>query len=214
MKNVLKFAVAASSIAALLACGGIASAQAESVSLCKANEAICLAANQYPKETVLEFGNPSSPMASLKLKAVGEVTCDTQITGDSTAATAEPTLPGEVSGTNWAFCSLAKEACTVTSVNLPYRLAISKGAGGNGTFTITPRPGGGNPGMSVVCGALVNCTYTVAKLELPFVGGAKGVANLKATAIAMAGAGKACPTATFTAQWNSEAPANPLFVSS
>jgi hypothetical protein len=196
-------------VAAVMAIS-VVSAQA-STTLCVKAEGVCAAANQYAVGTVLEGQTFGATATLTGPKAIGNVTCESTIIGESTGAAATVAvgaLPGEVTGLSWKNCVLSRgtpEAinCVVKSINLPYASAVtSSGKGdGNGALTVTAKPKGGNPGATVNCPGVIECEYTTAAAGLTATGGAVGVGFIEAAKVGLAMRGGKCPVATLDAKY-------------
>jgi hypothetical protein len=224
MKQLKIIGLALVAVAALTALVGATGAQAAGgpASLCKeSTSAACPAAKQYPSGTVLA-GETKSGTATwsnvtegAKLATnLGNVICDSSVTGHTTEATnATSGLAGVITALTFTNCTLAGNTCTVSTVHLPYHSEIlTEGVTGKGTLVATSG-GTGNPGATVVCGELINCTYTIASAKLPVTGGAPMVANAKAENIALGKEGGKCTeTAKWTATYLLTSPNEEVFV--
>jgi hypothetical protein len=71
---------------------------------------------------------------------------------------------------------------------------------------------GGNPGMTVVCGPIINCTFSNAPMTLTVAGGSVMFANIGASSIALTRAGGKCPSmANWSATYFSVLPSTSIF---
>jgi hypothetical protein len=210
MRNLRLFGLTLGVMAAFAALVGGSSAEAAATKLCKANEAACSAGNTYASGTKIEAETKSGTatwssvtQAAEFVTNLGTVKCDAHIKGETTAASGEP-LPGKV--TSWTFtgCSITvggvTTACTVgggtgNANNLPYTSNIAASGSGNGTLNLTAGIGG-NPGLTIVCGAIINCTFSKVPATLDLTGGAPMVANLEGPSLALGAAGSKCPSQT------------------
>ncbi len=207
MKYVKSLSLAAVAAAALMALVGPSSALATgSTALCKANETPCATGNLYPSGTVIKGVTAAGGKALLTTKASGTLQCDSSFEAHTTATTANP-LPVDITALTWTNCDLGSP-CTVTSVNLPYSADLTDTSPPPADLTIT-----GNPGATIVCGAIINCTYTASSPVLKVTGGEAGVAKAVAEKVALTGVGKACPNSTWDATYFLTSP-NPVWVSS
>lgn len=231
MKLTKMLGLAVAAAMAVMAMAGVSSALAtNSTSLCKVNEDVCKAANQYPKGTVISGTTGSthtSPeeWAQLTTK-LGNVHCNSTVSGTTTSANGtEPAgigIAGEITALNWTLCRFGNpttgEKCTVTTKNLPYTGVFTNTATNKGTLTVSP-PAGKKLGAFVECGEIINCLYTVTgSVTLAAEGGVSGMAAgagvgfIEANKITLVGEeGKACPTATWDAKYLLESP-SPVYL--
>lgn len=98
-----------------------------------------------------------------------------------TTGGASETVTGTIIGLNFTGCKTEQVIpvnCTVTVNNLPYNTEVHWTEGHNGQLTVTSG-GGGNPGATVVCIGVINCTFSNTLFSLPIDGGnpAKVTAN-------------------------------------
>jgi hypothetical protein len=208
MRNLKILGLALVAATALMALVGASSAMA--TQLCKVNESPCSKANMYETGTVLA-GETKSGTATwggvteaAKLATnLGNVLCDSSVEGKTTATETTP-LPGEVTSLKFTACSITvggeTTACSVGGGTgnanfLPYTSNIVATGGGNGTLNVTAGTLG-NPGATVVCGAIINCTFSKVPVALPVTGGAPMVANALANEIALERAGGKCPSSS------------------
>src|SRR5215218_5369860 len=89
-------------------------------------------------------------------------------------------------------------SCTVTPNNLPWTGDIGASGGGNGSLSIYSG-GTGNPSATVVCGFLINCTFSTAKATLSVTGGNPAI--VKANGVPLERSGGFCPS---TSNWDAE----------
>ena len=183
--------------------------------LCKANEIPCsTGVSIYPSGTVLRGATAAGSPALLKIPSLGEVECASSMQMMTTAESGEP-LPAEVTALGWSGCKVVgkEQTCTVETVSLPFGATVSatEGGGGGGTIVVKAGAEGGEPGATVVCGTIVNCTYSNASSTLAYTGGAAGTANMTATAVPLTGTGVKCGSgATWTAKYVLSEP-SPIF---
>jgi hypothetical protein len=223
MKHLKIIGLAVVAASALMALMGASSAFAGTTSLCKVSTEPCPAGSQYPAGTKLKGSTPAGEPALLTTsKAIGTVECASTVEGETSEETAVG-LKGKVTALTWANCVLNGKACTVESVNLkngvgtatPYaaRLTTEATAGaGNGGLYVTASTTG-NPGAKVVCGEVINCTYTTAEAKLSAFGGAALTAFAKATEVALTGTGGKCPAAKWDAKYVISLPTTAVFLS-
>jgi hypothetical protein len=196
-------------LVALLSCLGASPALAVQTTLCKVGEEECAAGNRYENGE-----NLNAKWAGWELNTtLGVVDClESELKGKTNAKSGEP-LQTEITSMSAKQCTFGpnKNPCTVTVVNLPYSASL-------GWIALTldgqwrwKSSGKGAPGFTVVCGAIIECSFTVAEPILEIFGG--NPAGVVASKIAMAAEkGLMCPAATtWTAAWNFAEP-KPLFV--
>jgi hypothetical protein len=195
--------------AALMAIVGVSSASAlENSTLCKTNTATCPAAEQYGAGTVISGATASGANATLTTKT-WSIQCASTVLGatSGSATVTEGPVAGSITSLGWSGCTVIGSSpvqnCTVSSVNLPYNAGVqTEGLQGSGSLTAAAHSGGGNPGATLVCGEMLNCTYTTASAKLAGTGGAAGTANVVASKIALTGSGSKCPAgATWSAKY-------------
>ncbi len=153
----------------------------------------------------------SSTNATFATKASGSVVCSSAISMETTnEGSGSEAVEAKVASLTFFECKLTGSTCTVTAVNLPLKGTIAHSTQPNGNLTLGSG-GAGSPGATVLCGAVINCTYTVSSPVLTFEGG--NPAQVKATAITLTGTGKACPAAKLSGEWKLKAPnAGKVFV--
>jgi hypothetical protein len=105
---------------------------------------------------------------------------ETEAELESTGGASE-TVTGKIIELNFTGCKteqLVPVNCTVTVNNLPYNAEVHWTEGRNGQLTVTSG-GAGNPGATVVCIGVINCTFSNTLFSLPVDGGnpAKVTAN-------------------------------------
>jgi hypothetical protein len=120
---------------------------------------------------------------------------------------ANPT--GEVTGLSWTNCATAPPFptnCNFTTQNLPYHFEVT-----------TPGPNlkikgkSGNPGVEVVCGTEVNCTFSKAEFSLVIDSG--NPVSFTANGIPLEMAGSKCPPeAAWDANYFGESPTGSIWV--
>jgi hypothetical protein len=216
MRHLKMIGLAVVVTSALLALISTAGAAAANTVLCQENVETCPAGKTYASGTLLHFETKSGGVtwsnvteAAQWVTNLGTIKCDSTIAGQTTAMSGAP-LPAKVTSWTFSTCGITLEGVeqecligggTGNANNLPYTANFVATSGGNGTLNITAGTGG-NPGVTVVCGAIINCTFSRVPIAFSFTGGAPMVANLEANAIAFATAGVKCPsTVKFTAKY-------------
>jgi hypothetical protein len=209
MRYVKTVSLAAMAIAAVMAFAAAGSASANTV-LCEHEEgksapAIC--ETPYAGGTAIEGKSTKTVLES----SLGTVTCTESVSKGKTSEESGNPLKGKIESLTFSKCTLGTTSCTATSVHLPYNAAVTHTEGTfNGIMKVT-NGGTGAPGATVVCGSLINCTFTAEGIELDALGGNPGsiVANKETLGHE---AGLICPTtATWTATYTVNTP-NPVFV--
>ncbi len=197
------------SVAALMMLGLYAPVVASAAHYCKANEETCKEANVYPTGTVFKFATAAGSPALITLGPIGPAECNLAAEIKSTSASGEPLL-GEVTALAWSNCTIFGNNCTIESLNLPYQASTTKQT--SPLFSTEIRKlKSGDPQAKVVCGSIINCTYTSEAVALSGTGGAAGVANLTATKSPFSPLGTKCVKSTVTAKLILSTPAS-LFV--
>jgi len=192
MKHIKMMGLAIVAALALTAIAGAATASASAV-LCSTNTDPCTG-TKYGSGTKISAQLKSGTHATLTTSTTN-VTCTKSTVAGSTN-TAEG--HGEISTFSFSGCTTSSgTACTVKAVNLNYTATANPSGGGNGTLTVSPGPKGGNPGASVECGALINCTFTVSSITLGVTGG--NPATIVANNEPLERTGGFCPS---TANWH------------
>jgi hypothetical protein len=209
--KILGFAIVA--MTALSALGGPSSALGAKTKLCKENVAACPAAKTYPSGTMVSvetkdgtgtWGNITE--AATLATNLGTIVCDSTAGLKTTQLEGEP-LKADVTSLDFNGCEIllgggVTEVCSVgggsgNANNLPYKSSLTATGSGNGKLTAESGTGG-NPGATIVCGAIINCTFSKATVTLPFTGGVPMSASFEASSITLERAGGKCPT---SAKW-------------
>jgi hypothetical protein len=195
-------------IAAIAAMAFLGAGTASATTLCNTAAGAGKCASPYPTGTKI---SASSSEAILKTN-LGTVICKkATTTGKTTNAGGAGAVTGTVEGLTFTECKLGSTNCTVTSVHLNYTASVAWTSGNNGTFTVGKGTGGA-PGAHVVCGALIDCTFTGEGIQLDVDGGAPALVLAKEEVLAKESGGFFCPsTSTWTATYTVSAP-NPLFI--
>jgi hypothetical protein len=131
---------------------------------------------------------------------VGTVSCSSEgfFNGETTEKQtgAGKPLKGTVTKMSFAFCKLGITSCTVESVNKPYVALFKWTTGSRGDLEFESS-GAGIPGISIACGASIDCTYAfTSPIQI------EGPGNVIASKDTLgAGSGKTCPKPE-TATWS------------
>jgi hypothetical protein len=204
MKHLKILGLALVAALAVMALAGAASASAKSI-LCSTNTNPCTG-TKYGTGTKLTSNLKSGTVATLTT-SIGNVVCK-KSTVSGVTTNGEGT--GEITGLTFTECSLGSTSCTVSAVNLKYSATAITGTGGNGTLTVTPGSGIGNPGASVVCGSFINCTFSSSDISLGVTGGNPAI--ISANGVVLNRSGGICPsTSTWDAEYEVTSP-KPLFL--
>jgi hypothetical protein len=140
-------------------------------------------------------GNASGATLTNNLSNVSCKTSETKVEVTNTGGS-EATVTGKVTALNFKSCStFGFIPCTVTVNNLPYHAEAHATSGGNGTLTVTAGEGGGEPGASVNCSGIINCTFGEELFNLPITGG--NPASVTATKVKLTRTGGECPEEAF-----------------
>lgn len=138
---------------------------------------------------------------ALLTTSITNVTCDvSKVTIEANSATNEgnTSITGEVTSLSFSSCETSGGTeCTVTVKNLPYEGHLLGTTGGNtnlSTLTVTDAVGAG---AQVVCGFLINCTFTTKEASLAGTNGSP--TTFKASKVLLAREGGFCPA---TAEWD------------
>jgi len=208
MKQFKMLGLAAVAALGLMALAGAGTASA--TELCSTNTSPCTGtvytsgtavAAQLKALTVATLTNPISNVICQKSTTTGKTT--------STGAKGSP-VTGTVESLGFTECKTASGvACTVKTNNIPYKASITATTNGNGTLTVTS-DGTGEPGATVECGSLINCSFSTASAVLEVTGGNGAIA--KANGIGLAPKGITCPLEShWDAEYEVTAP-KPLFI--
>jgi RHS repeat-associated protein len=181
----------------LVFAGGSASA----TTLCSVNVSPCKG-TEYKSSTTLEATAGTVSFAS----SIGTVSCGTStLKGETTSnGGSGEVVKAKLSSLTFSNCSLGKTACTVTAVSLPSGGSFS-GEGGSGTLSL-----GKGGELTLKCGLLLNCTYSLA-IEFALTGGSPAVAAVFEKELSKI-SGAICPkTMVWTAQYEFQQP-KPLYL--
>lgn len=204
MKHLKALGLAAFATAILVMSIGAATASA--TEFCSTNTSPCTG-TMYGSGT--KFAGKSVGVATLT-NSITNVTCENAEMGGemtSTGGSGSTPISGKVTSATWTGnCKTATgTACTITVLNLPWSLTGEK-AGVENEFNVTVA---GNPGVTVKCGFLINCTFKQTSLTLS--GESGSPAYVVATAEGLNQEGGFCPkTASYDAKYELTTP-NPLF---
>jgi len=173
--------------------------------LCSTNTSPCTGTT-YGAETHIT-GQLKSGTSSTLTSSITNVTCTESRFRAAVLAVGPIRIP-IVEFTTDKCHTTSGTPCTVTPVNIPWE-GTGSGSGGSGTLTVESG-GSGSPGDKVVCGFVINCTFTTSSATLSVTGGNPAIA--KANEITVARSGGLCPAA---ASWDAEyevTQPNPLFI--
>ena len=209
MKYLKIFGLAAVVAAVAMALVGAGSASA--TALCSANEEECAS----------PLGTGTTVKASLKagteavlVTDLATVKCTTSSTSGKTTSGAGPSVAGVIETLSFSGCKAGALNCTVGSaLSLPYNASITATGGGNGKLVVSKGSGGGNPGATVTCLGLIECTFRTPSATLTVTGGNPAVAKAKEVELTER-TGLRCPSkeAKWTAEYAVSEP-NPLWIS-
>lgn len=185
--------------------GATSAAAATGTYLCKAKETSCLAKNRYLPPLLFTAQTQAGAEAKI-VTSSGTVACKKSwLEGEMTEEGA--TATGFMAAFGFETCTLEAKACTVTAVHLSYLDSFKATSAGNGTFALKKNVVG-KPGVSLVCGETLSCTFVMEPETLPFTGGTP--ATIKDEAVKMTKeSGTKCPKseeATFTATYATTSP--------
>ena len=210
MKHLKTLILAAVAAAALTALFGVGSASA--TELCSTSTTPC-SGTKYESGTPLHANLESGTKATLT-NSITNVTCEAStVEGNTTTNGGAGAVTGDITGLTFnTNCKTASgTACTVTVINLPYPATISGGGtatGATSTLTVSDPSGAG---ATVVCGFLINCTFTTTDASLSVKNETDGTPTATAS-VTLARSGGICPsTSTWDAAYDITNP-SPLFV--
>lgn len=207
MNQLKAFGLAAIAATALLAILG--SGTASATQLCKTPSTPCPSGNTYGSGTLVSASLTTATEAVLNTN-IDTVKCNSsavQMTTTSAGGTGVG-LTASITGLTFTGCiDSFGTSCTVKSVNLPYASQFFNG-GSSATLQITSTSGAG---ASVVCGSVINCTFTTKDAVLD-VEGATTPPTATATKVTLSRSGGFCPsTSTWSAKYTFIAP-TPMMV--
>lgn len=198
--------LALSSFALLVLTLALGSATASATEFCSTNTSPCTG-TMYGPGTELK-GKLTTGKKAVLTNSLDTVSCsEATMAGKMTSTGGSGTTPisGEVTSVTWSQCiDSFGNACTATVVGLPWKLTGEKT--GETTFNVVVS---GSPGVTVVCGSLLNCTFSQTSLTLSGVNGSP--ARVTATAVGLNASGGFCPkSGSYDAEYDVTAP-NPLY---
>jgi hypothetical protein len=204
LKKLTQLALVSALVLAGALAVGVGSAAA--TEFCSTNTSPCTG-TMYGPGTELK-GSLTSGKTAVLTNSIGNVTCTAAtMAGKMTSTGGSGTTPisGEVTSVTWSSCvGPFGTACTVQALNLPWKLTGEKT--GETTFNVVVS---GSPGVTVVCGSFLNCTFSQTSLTLSGVNGSP--ARVTANAVGLNQSGGLCPkTASYDAEYNVTTP-NPLY---
>lgn len=177
MRLIKMFGLAALAAVASTAFIGASTASAESVLCLSAPDALGMCSNPWASEGEQITGELSGGNAKLKT-SIGTVECTTSSTSGTITnpGGGGELVLGEIEtlsfGKGGGSCFLGAVSCTVTTTfeggGTAHAVLLSHD-NGNGLLLITPN--GTPPGASVLCGKLINCTYSTEHIVLDVDGG-------------------------------------------
>src|SRR4051812_34865799 len=210
MKHLKTFGLAA--VAAALAMAFLGASSASATALCSANEEEC--ASPLGTGTVVKAALKTGSKAVLKTE-LATVECSKSSTSGKTTSGAGASVTGVIETLSFSECKTTSGTnCTVGSaLSLPYSASITAEGAGNGNMVVTKGAGGGNPGATVTCLGVIECTFRTPSASLLVMGGNPAVA-LAAGIELTERTGLICPAkeAKWTAEYAVSEP-NPLFIS-
>jgi hypothetical protein len=198
--------LAALAAAALTASVGAGTASA--TELCKVEGTPCT--EKYGSGTTLSSSLVTGSEAVLTTN-LDVVKCQASSVGGKTTSeggSGTTAVKGEITSLSFTTCKDSfGNTCTVTPVNLPYEAEV-KGSGEAAELGVKDATGAG---ATVVCGGVLNCTFTSKSLSLPVMG-ATTPPTVTAEEVSLERAGGICPsTSTWNAKYTVTAP-TPLMV--
>jgi hypothetical protein len=198
--------LAALAAAALTASVGAGTASA--TELCKVEGTPCT--ESYGTGTTLSSSLVKETEAVLTTN-LDVVKCkESSVGGKTTSAGGSGTtaVKGEITSLSFTTCKdSVGNTCEVKPVNLPYEAEVS-GSGETAEMGVKDSVGAG---ATVICGGVLNCTFTSKSLSLAVMG-ATTPPTVTAEAIPLERSGGVCPsTSTWTAKYTITAP-TPLMV--
>lgn len=209
MKYLKVFGLAA--VVAAVAMAFVAST-ASATALCSANEEEC--ASPFGTGTAVEASLKTGTTAMLKTE-LATVLCSKSATSGKTTSGPGASVTGVIESLSFSECKThAGTNCTVgTALSLPYNASITATGSGNGKLTVTKGSGGGNPGATVTCLGVIECTFRTPSATLNVLGGNPAVAKAEAIELTER-SGLLCPSkeAKWTAEYAVSKP-NPLWIS-
>jgi hypothetical protein len=208
MKQLKLFGLAAVAALGLMAMAGAGTASA--TELCSTNTSPCTG-TVYTSGTAVSAQLKAGTTATLT-NTISNVICQRSTTTGRTTSTGGKGLAvtGTIESLGFTECRTASGvSCTVRTVHIPYAASITATGSGNGTLTVRT-DGTGDPGATVECATVINCTFTTASASLGVTGGNPAIA--KANGIALTGNGITCPLEShWDAEYEVTAP-RPLFI--
>jgi hypothetical protein len=210
MNNLKIFGLAAVAAAIVMALVGASSASA--TALCSANQEEC--ASPLGAGTVVEASLKTGTKAVLKTE-LATVECNKSVTSGTTTSGAGASVSGVIENLSFSECKTTSGTnCTVgTALSLPYNASITATGSGNGKLVATKGGGGGNPGATVTCLGVIECTFRTSSATLNVLGGNPAVAKAEGIELTER-TGLICPAkeAKWTAEYAVSKP-NPLWIS-
>jgi hypothetical protein len=201
-------------ITALIAMAFVGAGSASATALCSANETTCAA--PLGAGTQIEARLKAGTVALLKT-TTANVECTESETKGETTSGAGATVIGVVKSLTFKECKttgVGGTPCTAVSVSVPYAASLVATEGGNGTLTVSKGSGGGNPGATVTCLGVIECTFRTPSAVLQVTGGNPATAKANEILLSEHSVGQLCPSgeAKWTATYEVLKP-NPLWIS-
>jgi hypothetical protein len=208
MKQVKMLGLAGVVALGLTAMAGASTASA--TELCSTNTSPCTG-TVYTSGTAVSAQLKAGTVATLT-NDISNVICQKSTAAGKTTSTSGNAVTGTITSLGFTDCKTASgvPCATVDTLNIPYAASITATVSGNGTLTVT-KDLSGDPGVTVECASLINCTFSTASASLGVTGGNPAIA--KANGIALTKKGITCPIATphWDAEYEVTAP-KPLFI--
>jgi len=199
-------------VAAAVAMAFVGASSASATALCSANEEEC--ASPLGAGTVVEASLKTGTNAVLKTE-LATVECKKSVTSGKTTSGPGASVTGVIENLSFSECKTTGGTnCTVgTALSLPYNASITATGGGGGKLLVTKGGGGGNPGATVTCLGVIECTFRTPSATLNVLGGNPAVAMAEGIELTER-AGLLCPSkeAKWTAEYAVSKP-NPLWIS-
>jgi hypothetical protein len=166
--------------------------------LCAVELELCPAISVFPEKTEVKGALAEKTEAVLSTSLATPKCTTASITGQ-TLESEGGVLNGEVSAWKFESCKSGATSCTVTAKNLPYKATSTYTEAGNGTIAISALKEA--PGIEVVCGSLISCTFA-SPSQLAFEGGEPGAIKASEAALSVV-SGSKCPekAGTISAAW-------------
>jgi hypothetical protein len=138
--------------------------------LCKEATSPCPFAGKYPAGQEIA-AEATAPSLKNSVDTIGCGKSTLKIAGKTAGSGTEPAT-GQVQSLGFFECKMKKlgTSCTLTAINLPYKNEFDWVSVTSGTLTIKKSSEGGDPQVTVKCGVILSCIYSV-EGPLAFEGG-------------------------------------------